>query len=193
MGVEFELKYAANSKTLARIRADYPGGETLQMSTTYYDTPKGQLSEKRYTLRLRLENGISVCTVKTPLGGYGRGEWDVVAPDISTAIPLLCAQGAPEDLMALTQKGVIPICGARFTRRAVLIEKEAFSAELALDEGVLLGGGRELPLCEVELEHKSGDINTFLAFTQEFSHTYGLQPEPLSKFRRALNLYLGEK
>ncbi len=193
MGVELEVKYAANDATLARIRADLPDGETIKMATTYYDTPDGRLSKKRYTLRRRLENGISVCTVKTPLDRKSRGEWDTECDGIPDAIPRLCALGAPKDLAEMTRDGVIPICGARFTRRAIPIANDAFTAELALDQGVLTGGQRECPLCEVELEYKSGDADAFLLFCEAFSKTYSLCPEPLSKFRRALNLYLGEK
>ncbi len=40
------------------------------------------------------------------------------------------------------------------TRRALTVELESCTVELALDSGVLLGSGRELPLCEVEVELK---------------------------------------
>lgn len=191
MGVELEFKFAADEKILADIAKEYPGGECLQMTTSYYDTPDGALSKKRYTLRRRLENGTDVCTVKTPMPNNCRGEWEVEDSDIEKAIPRLCALGAPEDLLTLTQKGVIPICGARFTRQAVPINQPDFTAELAMDTGILTGGGKEIPLCEVELEYKSGDMDAFFAFTETFRSTYQLRPEPLSKFRRALNLYKG--
>ena len=193
MGVEFELKFAATEEILNCLENAFPGGETLKMSTTYYDTPDCGLSQQKYTLRTRLENGICVCTVKTPLAGNQRGEWEIVCNDILEAVGQLCALGAPKDLIALTKNGVIPTCGAKFTRQAVLIEKEDFSAELAMDRGVLTGGSKESPLCEVELEYKSGDMDAFCAYANSFAATYHLTPEPLSKFRRALNLYLGEK
>lgn len=193
MGVEYELKYAATEELLAHIRSAYPRGETLEMETTYYDTPNGALSKKRYTLRMRLENNIAVCTAKTPLPGNSRGEWEIRESDIRSAIPALCALGAPADLQALTKNGINPICGAKFTRHAVPMETPAFTAELALDTGILTGGGRETPLCEVELEYKSGNMEAFISFSEDFAKSYRLSPEPLSKFRRALNLYLGEK
>lgn len=193
MGVEFELKYRATEEIADKIQGDFPGGQTIRMETTYFDTPCGRLSKKRYTLRTRLENGTCVCTVKTPLPGNKRGEWEIVCDDIVSALPLLCQAGAPKELLTWAQDGVMPICGARFTRQAIDIVKAGFSAELALDSGVLTGGGKELPLCEAELEYKSGDPDAFLAFADEFAAAYGLTPEPLSKFRRALNLHLGEK
>jgi len=64
--------------------------------------------------------------------------------------------------------------------------------ELALDEGILMGGGKEIPLCEVEVELKSGDIRFCDLFAKTLAARFGLTPETKSKFRRALALYKGE-
>ena len=64
--------------------------------------------------------------------------------------------------------------------------------ELALDQGCLMGGGKEIPLCEVEVELKSGDEAGAVAFARQLARDYGLQPEENSKFRRALALAKGE-
>ena len=69
MAIEYELKFQATPQQLAQIdRAFQEEGQTLSMETTYYDTPSGALSARHYTLRTRLENGVSVCTLKTPAG-----------------------------------------------------------------------------------------------------------------------------
>ena len=60
--------------------------------------------------------------------------------------------------------------------------------ELALDSGILLGGGREEPLCEVEVELKSGSKSAATNFANILAATYGMKPEPKSKFARALAL-----
>ena len=62
------------------------------------------------------------------------------------------------------------------------------TAELALDRGVLTGGGRELPLCEAEAELKEGSREALVAFGLLLERSFGLVPERLSKFRRALEL-----
>ena len=78
MGVEFEVKFRATAEKQAAIRAEIEGPEQeFQMETTYYDALDGGLSQRYYTLRRRMENGISVCTLKTPNDGAGRGEWEV--------------------------------------------------------------------------------------------------------------------
>ena len=192
MGREFELKYSASSEAFASLGAKWEDFTVIQMETTYFDTPDSALSQRHITLRRRMENGISVCTVKTPDGTHGRGEWELECDDIQTAIPMLCKLGASEELLALTKTGLQISCGARFTRRAKLIELAGCTVELALDEGVLMGGGRELPLREVEVELKSGPETVAIAFAQALANMYGLVPEKNSKFARAQKLAKGE-
>ena len=192
MGIEFELKYRANPDQQQALLDRFAGrGRAITMETTYYDTPDRFLSARHITLRRRMENGVAVCTVKTPAANGARGEWDCLCEDIHTAIEKLFKAGAPEYLLLLTMATLEPTCGARFTRQAIDIETPDFSAELAIDRGVLLGGGREEPLCEVELELKSGDANAMIAYMAELAAQYGLVTEPHSKFRRAKRLAEG--
>lgn len=186
MGAEYELKFRADETVFFHIPG--PWQETA-MQTTYYDTPSGSLSAKRYTLRKRLENGISICTLKTPGEGNVRGEWETECDSITAAIPILCKLGCPKELKVLCGEGLIPICGARFTRKIQLLELSGCTAELALDKGVLFAGDKEIPLCEIELELKSGSREALDVYTQAFAAEHNLQPEEKSKFARALSLY----
>lgn len=193
MGVEYELKFRATPEVLKRIDGLVEGARcTYRMQTTYYDTPSGKLSERFYTLRKRMENDTAVCTLKAPLAGFGRGEWELECQDIEKAIPELCKLGAPEDLPVLTAEGLRPICGARFDRIAKTVLLQDCTVELALDEGVLLGGDKEASLCELEVELKSGDPARCQAYAMQLAFAFGLEPENKSKFRRALSLYKGE-
>lgn len=193
MGAEFELKYAATPARQDVILKDLGGFLPITMETTYYDTADGALSERRITLRRRLENGISVCTVKTPETDNLRGEWETECEDIQSAIPVLCKLGCPVDLPALTRNGLIAICGARFTRLAKTVELENCVVEIAVDRGVLFGGQREEALCEVEVELKSGNREEAEDYAAALAGKYGLVPEVKSKFRRALALTRGEE
>lgn len=193
MGIEFELKYCATVQQQDRILQAYPLEYThYRMETTYYDTPSGSLSDRRITLRRRMENDTAVCTVKTPIGTYGRGEWECLCQDIRQGIVELCKLGAPQELLDLTAEGIIPVCGAKFHRQAGVIRFRDTELEIALDQGILSGGGKELPLCEVEVELKSGAPEDAIAFGALIAQRFGLEPQKLSKFRRALNLAKGE-
>ena len=193
MGVESELKYRATPGMLEKLREEFSeGSRSIAMETTYYDTPEGALSALRYTLRRRMENGISVCTLKTPADGLGRQEYEVLSTSVEEALERLGNQSGI-DLLTLTEDGLVPVCGARFTRMAKEISFSNTTVELALDKGVLTGGGREVPLCEVEVELKSGSRETARLYAAQLALRYNLLPETGSKFRRALALAKGEE
>ena len=192
MGREFELKYSCTEAAFAALQADFTDFVTIDMETTYYDTFEGRLGNNRWTLRRRYENGKSICTLKTPCPDGGRGEWEVECGSIMAAIPQLVKLGAPMDLMAFCVSGIMPVCGAKFTRLAKVLEVPGATVELALDRGVLTGGGREMALLEVEVELKAGSDNAATAFALELAAKYGLTPEHHSKYRRSLALARGE-
>ena len=191
MGREFELKYGADAGTLECIRRVYAGFRVLCMETTYYDDGENNISRRRWTLRRRLENGVSVCTVKTTLPDGSRGEWETKAADVEAALPRLIAMGAPGELAEFAKNGLMPTCGARFTRQAALLPAGDGLVELALDSGVLLGGGKELPFWEVEVEQKQGTDADTLQFAQALAQRFSLTPQPKSKLSRALALANG--
>ena len=188
MGREFELKFRASANQLAAIMNDYEGFREISMVTTYFDTPNQDLLPRRWTLRQRQENGVSVCTLKTPCTDGGRCEWETECDDIAAAVPALCELGAPEELKDLAAGGLEAVCGARFTRHAALIELENCTLELALDRGFLKGGFRMNLMMEVEVELKSGSDEDAVAFAKALAVKYGLIPERNSKYLRALNL-----
>ena len=188
MGREFEYKYSCTEAAFAALQADFEGLMPIEMETTYYDTFDGRLGNNHWTLRRRYENGKSVCTLKTPSPDGGRGEWEVEAPDILTALPMLVDLGAPAELMAYCAGGLVSVCGAKFLRLAKTIEISGTTLELALDRGCLMGGDKEEALCEVEVEFKAGSEETAVAFAKELAAEFGLIPETGSKYRRALAL-----
>jgi len=190
MGREFELKYCCSAEDFEALKAAYTGYTAIEMETTYFDTAEGTLGSFGWTLRTRLENGKSVCTLKTPLPDGSRGEWELDCEDIYAAIPALIEAGAPEDLKKYATDLVV-VCGARFTRLALALEIPGATVELALDKGKLIGGGRELPLQEVEVELKDGDDDAAIAFAKTLAEKYQLVPEKRSKYKRALMLAKG--
>lgn len=189
MGREFELKYEATPEILSQMQIQFENFETISMETTYFDTPDGALSAGKCTLRRRLENGLCICTLKTPGDGHGRGEWDRVGEWSPEAVADLFAKAglAPVPFRLLEN-----VCAARFTRLATHIHLPNATLELALDEGVLLGGGRKQSLCEVEAELKEGSEAAVTAWAEALAAQYGLRPQSKSKFRRAKELAQGD-
>ena len=188
MAIEIELKFAAEESAFEGLLAESSEWTRYEMATTYYDTPDGKLSTLRWTLRRRFENGVSVCTIKTPHAGGGRNEFELECGDIMEAIPQLVGMGAPRELLLYTANGVEEVCAARFTRMAGKILLPGAEAELALDKGELLGGGNVLPFVEVEVELKSGDLKAVAAYGEKLAKQFNLRPERKSKYKRALTL-----
>ena len=188
MGREFELKFRADAKKIAAIREKYGNFTTISMETTYYDTMDLKLSMHHWTLRRRMENGVSVCTFKRPHKDGGRGEWEVESTNITEGVLKLCQNGADLELMRATAGGLMEVCGARFTRLAAPLEIPGAKVELALDEGILLGGGKELPFREVEVELKEGSEEAVTAFAKILAAELNLVPEYKSKVARARQL-----
>lgn len=186
MAKEFELKYQASPEILAQIQARLGEFTPITMETHYYDTPERALQSLRWTLRRRNENGVSICALKTPGSNDVRGEWETEAEDIHQAAAALCRMDVPEEFHVLAGKDLEEVCGARFTRLAKLVEYPGGSAEVALDQGVFLGSGRELPFSELEVELKSGSREAVEAYAAELAR--GLAPQSVSKFERAMAL-----
>ena len=188
MAVEYELKYRATPEILEKIQADFPGDYTVtEMTTTYYDTPDGDLAKLYWTLRHRQEGNVHICTLKTP-GIDGRTEYEWCCEDINEAIPYLSKQSKSNALTQLAERGLVAKCGARFTRTARKIIAGSTMAELALDCGVLLGGGKEEAFAEVEVELKRGYREEADVMGLLLREAYGLSVESKSKFQRAREL-----
>lgn len=192
MAVEYELKFQTTPAVLSAIDRSIPVASTVyEMETVYYDTPSGALSDRRYTLRCRRENASHVCTLKTP-AKKGRNEIELSCDNILDALDPLCEKSGIPDLKDILKEGIRPVCGARFTRIAKTLNIPGGTIELALDQGVLLGGGKEIPLCEVEVELKDGTMEATQAYGKALALQFGLTPQPKSKFQRALALGKGE-
>lgn len=197
MGKELEFKLAVgNPAQLVKILEDHevaalcdPWRE-IKMETTYFDTPSRALSARRWMLRRRCENGCSVVCLKVPLEGHLRSEWEIAASCINAGtLQHLADAGAPAELLSLCNEGLLPVCGAKFLRRAAMLHfPDGSRAELAGDHGVLLGNTQELPFTEVELELYGGSPAAMQALVEALCRRYGLYEEPLSKFARAKRL-----
>ena len=192
MAIEFEMKYQATPEVQEAVKIAVTGdAATYRMESTYYDTPTGDLSQMRCTLRRRLENEKTVYTLKMP-AAQGRAEFEVEAEDLPQALAKLCKLSQFPNPELLDAETLIAVCGAAFTRTAITTQAEGCIVEIALDSGILTGGGKAIPLCEIEVELKSGTPDAAVAYANALAQQYQLTPEHQSKFRRAYLLAGGK-
>ena len=192
MGTELEFKYALSGAGQWSRLADELGGrfgpwQEVKMETAYFDTQDRLLSGRQWTLRVRRENGVPVLTAKAPGPGRARGEWELPGGTLRD-LHRLAEQGAPLDLTRLTPEQLRSQCGVRFRRLRCLAGLPGATAELALDEGVFTGGGRETPFWELEAELKGGSEDALAQWCRSLADAWGLLEEPRSKFLRAMAL-----
>lgn len=194
MATETELKIEVGDLqlldcilTCAEIRAVMQGGFTyIPMQTTYFDTEDHALSEKMWMLRIRSEDGRSVVTLKTKAEGRSRGEWETDGEILEDAIEPLINKGAPKELAEIAEKELLAICGAKFTRIFTTLRfEDGTECDLCGDVGELFAGGKTAPVCELELELRSGSEQRMLQFGTELMEKYHVKEGKLSKFARA--------
>lgn len=194
--MEREFKWQADAALQQAALAALSGfacapARTLRMDARYFDTADGALRARKIGLRLRQENDRQVCCMKlrqpSENGLHEHEEYEAPAQTLPDGLRALAQAGAPAALCAeLAAQPLCEIARVRFTRQALLIGTDGFTAELALDCGTLGRQARQLPLCEIELEFKSGDASRFVAFGTMLAQKLGLTAENRSKLARAL-------
>ena len=167
----------------------------LEMEAMYYDTADNLIARCHGGLRLRRENETRVVCLKLAAeSGFGgarkaREEYECTAPDIRTGIQNLPAAGAPQDICdCLLQANLIELGRTAFTRFWFLLSYQGCTCELAFDTGKITHRGRISPICEMELELKSGSEADFDALAVQLQQEFDLKPQPLSKLARMMRL-----
>jgi inorganic triphosphatase YgiF len=168
--------------------------ETVVLSSTYFDTAKGDLRKAGLTLRVRRDGERRIQTVKAAAGGAGlfdRAEWEAdiagERPDLErlgdTPVAALLADLSDADLRPVLTTVV------ERTTRLVVHGDSLISA--TLDEGRIETTQGDLPLCEVELELDEGKPGDLFGLAQALAETVPLRLGALSKSARGWSLLDG--
>lgn len=199
MPLEVETKLrVTDARAMERLRADpelvaaqIDEPRAISMEAFYYDTPKDTLNERKWTLRLRREDDVSIGVFKSMSSVedalFTRDEFSCPAATIEEAVPRLVGLGAPAELADMG--AFVERCRIVFTRTAGSLRLEDDSiCELALDDGVIYAEEKSEPLLELELELLSGPPEEMIALAERLRERYALQKEHYSKYGRALRL-----
>lgn len=163
LATELEIKLSLEGgaagdaeRWLARQSGD-TSPEAVALVNRYFDTPDAELNRARAALRVRRAGARYIQTLKTQGefvdGAHRRQEWEWELPGPELDVGLL-AQTPLANRINLADLHVV--FETNFQRKIWLLETPAASVEAALDEGVIAGGGVDVPLHEVEFELKAG-------------------------------------
>jgi inorganic triphosphatase YgiF len=204
MGTEIELKLLiapADARRLLRhplITALTRRKFTPQrLLSIYYDTADCVLHQQRIALRLRRVGRRWIQTVKAAgrvsAGLHERPEWEGETTKgmfvfEAIADPTLRELFADPHL----QHALHPVFVTDFSRaRRMLCLPSGDVVECSLDRGEIRAGEERLPICEVELELKSGDPTRLADLALRLQRTLSLKPENVSKAERGYRLACG--
>ena len=165
-----------------------------RLLSIYYDTADYVLHTQRIALRLRRVGRRWIQTVKTEgrisAGLHERPEWECETTQ-DTFVFHTIADPTLRELFADThlQHALHPVFVTEFSRTRRMLELPSGDViECSLDRGEIRAGEDQLPICEVELELKSGDPTRLSDLALRLQETLSLKPENVSKAERGYRL-----
>jgi triphosphatase len=202
METEIELKFFVFPEFVDTIIDKISGAKVIEHSclnlgNIYFDTPEQHLRKHDTGLRIRRFNDERTQTLKTAgrvvAGLHQRPEYNA-EHDCDVPNVYLHPQDAwPSDIaLADLQSQLSPLFSTNFLRKQWLIEMpDGSEIELAFDQGDVIAGDRTTPICEVELELKSGQTDALFTLARDLCSSGGMRLGNQSKaakgYRLAMN------
>ena len=203
--MEIEFKFCIPPDRLAAVQAAVRRGRcaAIRMEARYFDTPDGALASRGIAFRLRREGDQWVQTVKALGDGpLDRQEHNVArGPATAGSAPepqpqLHSGTVAGTQLLQALQGAGGPLTetyGTEMDRLTRDVTRQGAVVELALDTGrVVAHRGTpqqaEAPICELELELKSGPVAGLAALATQWASRHGLFLSTVSKAERGERL-----
>ena len=202
MAVETELKLRIDPGQLARLKR-HALLKTLQLArpvarrlqNIYYDTPKLDLHKSEMALRLRHAGGQWLQTLKgggsVQAGLHRRNEWEV--PVNRAALDFSATQEVQWDelLRPSLRKKLQPAFVTDFTRSSRMLKFHGAQIELCMDQGEVRTEQHSMPICELELELKSGEPGLLFELALEILEIVPFEMETVSKAEHGYRLLTG--
>ena len=203
--IEIELKLRIDPKHVARLKnasvlREVKEGRrltTTHLVSAYHDTPKLSLALKGLAVRLRKKGSMGwEQTVKTSNGLRealpARNEWTVDLENGDLDLDLFTDKDVKKLLKKFVKKKKLDrIFESDLKRSAVDLTYRDATMEMAIDQGVVRSGEKEVPISEVEFELKEGHPAALFDLALELQRSVPLLLSMRSKASRGRDLYLG--
>lgn len=142
--------------------------QRIDMKAIYYDTEDNFYQKHKIAYRVRQENDCFVATYKSgkvnTQGVFERVEINKKVTNLNADISVFADVDEVWNLIKETKdKKFMPIVITDFVRECMEINWLNSRVEIALDLGFVQGNKRKSPICEVEIELKSGRIEDLLS------------------------------
>lgn len=161
--LEVELKLEGDPADCGKLASlplfDAPERRADSLLSTYFDTPDLHLKRNGFSLRVRQNGKHRLQTVKlsdpASVGLFVRPEWE---RRLKSDAPILDEASGPllQTLGQDVATQIKPIFTTDIRRISCQIRRAGADIESAIDAGTVCAGDRVQPICEVELELKSG-------------------------------------
>jgi inorganic triphosphatase YgiF len=186
-GLKLELSEAGASSLLKQNPFDC-SPTILRQRSVYFDTGEWELSKRGLSLRIRQSGNERIQTVKSGDGSaaasFTRQEWQRPVAD---NMPVL---DDPEiqPVLAGTDDTLAPVFDIHVKRNRWSVTEGETKIEVALDLGKVVAADREAPLCEMELEKKTGPPTALFALARKINLITPAHIGVLSKAERGYRL-----
>lgn len=200
MPQEVELKLAIDPRDVPRLRESSVLRESgvkhagrSRLVSIYYDTPSFSLKRSGIVLRVRKIGRERVQCVKmdaaegrnlaqrteleSSIGGDEPDLLQITDPEVRQLIRKRCADNH-----------LVPVFSTNVMRESWLLRLGRSRIECAIDRGIIISNGRKAPVCEVELELKSGQAERLFQLARRLNAVVPLRVEPASKAARGYDL-----
>jgi triphosphatase len=202
MAVETELKLRIAPEQLAKLKRhallktySITRPTTRRLQNIYYDTPKLDLHKSEMALRLRHTGRQWLQTLKgggsVQAGLHQRNEWEV--PVKRAVLDFSATQEVEwdEHLRPSLRKKLHPIFVTDFTRNSRMLDFQGAQIELCMDQGEVRTEQHSVPICELELELKSGEPRLLFELALEILEVVPFELETVSKAEQGYRLLSG--
>ena len=191
MSNEIEIKLAVSDQAFNELQEHLKNFTCLVhkkqfLSNTYYDYPDHFLAKRKMGLRIRQEDQELTLTLKTNgevVGGlHSRPEYNLPLTEKETPTNAQLRELYPfEQLPSSTLQ---PIFSTDFNRTFWLVEFQQSKIEVAFDQGKIIAGESEQPICEIEFELKSGNEQDLFDFVETLPFERDIYFSSASKAKR---------